>query len=108
MDKDRCNFAECSEKPNMIVQLTGAHNTIFFVTVPGPAVSSTLEILRKNGIGVSVGRVILTAIDYLKPDLSKPLKQIPGTVDDEADKFPAFSESETNYRGNLQRYFEWR
>lgn len=28
---------------------------------------------RKNGIGVNVGRVILTSLDYLKPDLSKPL-----------------------------------
>lgn len=29
--------------------------------------------LRKNGIGTSVGRIMLATIDYLKPDLSAPL-----------------------------------
>lgn len=29
--------------------------------------------LSKNGIGTNVGRIILSSIDYLKPDLSKPL-----------------------------------
>jgi uncharacterized hydrophobic protein (TIGR00271 family) len=63
-------------KPSMVVELPGLKNTIFFVTVPGPAVTPTLEYLRKNGIGVSVGRIILTAIDFLKPALDKPLQKI--------------------------------
>jgi len=31
---------------------------------------------RKTGVGVSVGRIILTTLDLLKPDLSKPLEQV--------------------------------
>lgn len=103
-DHDRCNLSErfddslllmCCvmifrlEKPCMTVEVPGTKNTIFFVTVPGPVVSPTLEVLRyvhalyrlsmlikplsKNGIGTNVGRIILSSIDYLKPELSKPL-----------------------------------
>jgi uncharacterized membrane protein len=61
----------------MVVEMMGRKNTVFMVTVPGPAVSPTLEHLRKSGIGVSVGRVILTTIDYLKPELAKPLSRVP-------------------------------
>ena len=100
-DKERCFFNEDSDKPFMIVEVPGVKRTIFFVTIPGPAVSSTLEILRydfepllmlsisvdnpniwyimltrKNGIGVSVGRIALTSLEYIKPDLSKPLEQV--------------------------------
>ncbi len=57
----------------MVVEVCGIENTIFFVTIPGPAVGPTLEILRKNGIGTNVGRVILSTLDYMKPDLAKPL-----------------------------------
>lgn len=57
----------------MIVELSGPTNTLFFVTIPSPLVSPTLEHLRKAGFGVVVGRIILSSIDYLKPDLSKPL-----------------------------------
>lgn len=28
---------------------------------------------RKNAIGKSVGRIILTSLDFIKPDLSQPL-----------------------------------
>ena len=62
-----------SPKPHMVVELTGVDKTIFLITVPGPAVGPTLEIFRKNGIGVSIGRVILCSLDYMKPDLAKPL-----------------------------------
>jgi len=76
-DKERCNLGPESEKPNMIVELTGRKNTMFMVTVPGPAVSATLEHLRKSGVGVTIGRVILTSIEFLKPDLSKGLIKLP-------------------------------
>ena len=75
-DKNRCDLSEGTGKPSMIVELPGLVNTIFFVTVPGPSVSPTLEFLRKNGIGVSVGRIILTSIEFLKPGLDKPLHKI--------------------------------
>ena len=76
-DPTRCNLGEDSEKPNMVVEMTGRKNTVFMVTVPGPAVSGTLEHLRKSGIGVTVGRVILTTIDYLKTrkQFGKPLAE---------------------------------
>ena len=76
-DEKRCNLGKDSEKPNMIVELRGRLNTLFMITVPGPAVSGTLEHLRKSGIGVTIVRVILTSIDFLKPDLSKPLFKDP-------------------------------
>ena len=76
-DKERCNLGPDSEKPNMIVELMGRKNTMFMVTVPGTAVSTTLEHLRKSGIGVTIGRVILTSIEFLKPDLSRGLVKIP-------------------------------
>ena len=77
----------------MIVEIHGNQNTVFLLTIPGPSVSSTLEILRyiiwkqfqcfkyyyktffnrKNAIGKSVGRIILTSLDFIKPDLSHPL-----------------------------------
>jgi hypothetical protein len=69
----------------MIVEVNGVENTIFFVTIPGPAVGPTLEVLRKNGIGTNVGRVILSALDYMKPDLSKPLTGVNVTVANMAD-----------------------
>ena len=64
---------QASEKPNMVVEMTGVGKTIFAVTVPGAAVSATLERLRKNGIGSTVGRVILTTVEYVKPGLDEPL-----------------------------------
>jgi GTP:adenosylcobinamide-phosphate guanylyltransferase len=64
----------------MITEVRGIDNTMFFVTIPGPVVSNTLEQLRKNGIGVSVGRVVLSSIDYMKPDLSKPLADSDSTL----------------------------
>lgn len=45
-DKDRCNLGEDSEKARMIVELAGTKNTIFLVTIPGPAVSGVLEQMR--------------------------------------------------------------
>ena len=75
-DKNRCDLSEGTGKPSMVVEMPGLVNTIFFVTVPGPSVSPTLEYLRKNGIGVSVGRIILTSIEFLKPGLDKPLQKI--------------------------------
>ena len=75
-DKSRCDLSENTGKPSMLVEVPGLMNTIFFVTVPGPSVSPTLEFLRKSGIGVSVGRIILTSIEFLKPGLDKPLQKI--------------------------------
>ena len=75
-DKARCDLAQGSGKPSMYVEMTGLVNTIFFITVPGASVTPTLECLRKSGIGVSVGRIILTAIEFLKPSLDKPLQKI--------------------------------
>lgn len=57
----------------MLTEVAGKENTVFLLTVPGPAVSGTLEALRKNGVGSSVGRIILTSIDYVKPDLAAPI-----------------------------------
>eukprot|EP01035_Chromulina_nebulosa_P018629 gene18629-24364_t len=65
-----------SDKPKMVVELKGVDNTLFLITIPGPAVGSVLETFRKNGFGVKVGRIVLSSIDYLKPDLSKPLALI--------------------------------
>lgn len=45
-DKQRCNLGDHSEKPNMIVELKGDQKTVFFVTLPGPAIGAALEILR--------------------------------------------------------------
>jgi Domain of unknown function (DUF389) len=84
-DKARCDLSEGAGKPSMFVEMPGLVNTIFFITVPGATVSPTLEFLRKNGIGVSVGRIILTAIEFLKPSLDKPLQKImtPDVVEEE-------------------------
>jgi hypothetical protein len=82
-DTARCDLSEASGKPNMIVEIPGLLNTIFFVTVPGPTVSPTLEYLRKSGIGVSVGRIILTSIEFLKPGLDRPLHKIVIEVNDD-------------------------
>ena len=71
----------------MIVELRGVSNTLFLVTLPAPAISPTLSSLRKNGFGVSIGRIVLSSIDYLKPDLSKPLQK----PEDENDIKPAGS-----------------
>lgn len=43
---DQCKLGDSLEKPNMLVELSGSSKTIFLVTVPGPAVGPTLEILR--------------------------------------------------------------
>ena len=64
---------QAHEKPNMVVEMTGIGKTVFAVTVPGAAVSAALERLRKNGIGSTVGRVILTTVEYVKPGLDEPL-----------------------------------
>jgi len=64
---------QAAEKPNMVVEMTGVGKTLFVVTVPGAAVSATLERLRKNGIGSTVGRIILTTVEYVKPGLDEPL-----------------------------------
>lgn len=72
-DPDKCNFTAESGKPHMVVELVGTEKTIFLLTIPGPAVSTTLEIFRKNGIGTSIGRIILVSLDYMKPDLARPL-----------------------------------
>jgi hypothetical protein len=45
-NKEKCNLSQSLEKPNMVVEMTGLENTIFFVTVSGPAVSGVLEQLR--------------------------------------------------------------
>jgi uncharacterized hydrophobic protein (TIGR00271 family) len=60
----------------MLVEMKGLVNTVFLITVPGPAVSTILSHLRRGGIGVSVGRIILSSLDYVKPDLSKPLTYV--------------------------------
>ncbi len=73
--KEFCNYNSSLEKPHMITEITGVTNTVFMVTIPGAAVSSILDILRKNGIGEFIGRVILSPVEYLKPDLSEPLER---------------------------------
>jgi len=45
-DKERCNLGDTSEKPNMIVELNGVTKTLFFITLPGPAIGPTLAVLR--------------------------------------------------------------
>ena len=75
-DKKRCNLSDTSEKANMVVELSGTNKTVFMVTIPGAAVTPTLEQLRKNGVGVQFGRIVLSALDYLKPDLASPLAKI--------------------------------
>lgn len=47
-DENRCNLSPktVNEKPHMIVEMTGVVNTVFLVTVPGPAVSGLLVHLR--------------------------------------------------------------
>jgi uncharacterized membrane protein len=70
----------------MVVEITGVDKTLFLITVPGPAVASTLEIFRKNGVGTSIGRVILCSLDYMKPDLTKPLFNDPEIAKKEAAK----------------------
>lgn len=57
-------------------EIHGPHVTIFNVTVPSAGVSATLAILRKNGVGVSVGRIVLTSLEFLKPGLDKPLSLV--------------------------------
>eukprot|EP01035_Chromulina_nebulosa_P027623 gene27623-36356_t len=87
--EDKCNFNNSSEKPHMIVEIHGNENTVFLLTIPGPSVSSTLEILRKNAIGKSVGRIILTSLDFIKPDLSQPLTSadlVGDSVEDDPEK----------------------
>eukprot|EP01033_Poteriospumella_lacustris_P012118 gene12118-8665_t len=68
-----CGLNSKSGKPFMMTEVSGKENTIFMIVIAGPAVSGILEALRKNGIGTSVGRIMLATIDYLKPDLSAPL-----------------------------------
>lgn len=43
-------------------------------------------VLRKNGIGTNVGRIILSTIDYLKPELSKPLTKADLTISNVTDE----------------------
>jgi hypothetical protein len=114
--QDRCNFNEKSEKLFMVAEMPGYSVSIFYVTIPAAAVSTTLAILRyaghhvhidvlaaeflagccrkslsllcrlrnrhyviyrrKNGIGVSVGRIVLTSLEFLKPSLDRPLQLI--------------------------------
>jgi hypothetical protein len=45
-DKNRCNLGEDSDKPNMVVELTGFNKTVFLITLPGPQISPVLEMLR--------------------------------------------------------------
>lgn len=71
-----CNLSESSGKPSMVVEVVGVKNTIFFVTVPSPAVSGILDALRRNAIGEAVGRVILSPLELLKPALSEPIVSI--------------------------------
>lgn len=73
-DKARRFFDEqASEKPNMVVEFSGIGKTVFIITVPGAAVSATLDRLKKNGVGSTIGRVILTTVEYVKPGLDEPL-----------------------------------
>ena len=51
--KDKCNLGDQSEKPNMIVEMHGEKKAIFLVTLPGPAIGTTLEILRSFALSVS-------------------------------------------------------
>lgn len=44
---------------------------MFLVTVPGPGVSTVLEMCRKNGVGVIIGTIILTTLDCIKPRFGK-------------------------------------
>ena len=87
-DPNRCNYNPDLTKPHMLVEMRGRVNTVFLLTIPGPAVSGTLEHLRKAGIGVSIGRVTLTTLDYLKPDLSRPLFIPPETIENSDEKDP--------------------
>lgn len=73
-DRARKFFDEqANEKPNMVVEFTGVGKTVFSVTVPGAAVSATLDRLKKNGVGSTIGRIILTTVEYVKPGLDEPL-----------------------------------
>lgn len=71
--KEFLNYNDKSEKPGMVCEVKAVDKAIFILTVPGPAVSNILEVCRKNGIGEYVGRITLTSLEYLKPDLSEPL-----------------------------------
>jgi hypothetical protein len=42
---------------------------------------SVIIINRKNGIGNTVGRIVLTSVEYTKPDLSKPLAKVDLTLE---------------------------
>jgi hypothetical protein len=44
--QDRCNFNEKSEKLFMVAEMPGYSVSIFYVTIPAAAVSTTLAILR--------------------------------------------------------------
>jgi hypothetical protein len=75
-DKDKGNFNETLQKPHMLVEINGHNNVVvFYVTLPGPAISPLLELLRKYGVGSKFGRIILTSLEYMKPDLTNPLTQ---------------------------------
>jgi hypothetical protein len=72
-DRERCGILHNPEKPSMVSEIVGIENTIFLITVPAVAVTPTLEVLRRNGIGISVGRMILTSLEYMRPELGVPL-----------------------------------
>ena len=68
-----CNFSDKSARPHMMVESACGDKTMFFITVPGAAVTGILEVLRQNGVGEFVGRVLLSPVEYVKPTLDMPL-----------------------------------
>ena len=68
-----CNFSDKSTRPHMMVESVCGDKTMFFITVPGAAVTGILEVLRQNGVGEFVGRVLLSPVEYVKPGLDMPL-----------------------------------
>jgi len=56
------------------VEVQGTNgNTVFILTLPGPAISGILATLRKSGIGTNIGRILLYTLEFVKPGLDQPL-----------------------------------
>ena len=74
-DPREADLGEFSDKPGVMAEIHGERNTVFLLTLPGPAVSTVLDICKKNGIGVVIGNITLGSLDCIKPRFNKGPKK---------------------------------
>ena len=70
-DPRKANLGRNSDKPGLVVHMTGANHSVFVITVPGAQVGHILEHLKHDGIGNAVGHIVISSIDCLKPRFTK-------------------------------------